>query len=838
MSKTLVSLSSLLAALSCLGAYDLNNRALLPVKSLEPPRHEPIELVVDGVPRFAIVYDKNDRANSASAGRGVELLREAFERCVGKAPEVFGLDELEKADKYPFKIIVGPNELSKARGVDPFQLPPQGFEIKTCPDGVVIAGNDSALVKKGKKSPLDKDGPTRGTLWGVCDFTERFLGCRYYYPGEYGSLWPKVSNLTINPAHYTDYPRFANRDSCWISWTMSGKKNQARWEPLLGAYQPNKQTPDRGVSLADRWRLGRPIAFHPGHDPNPHRMLKWFPDKKDVIFFRSESGHLRYNDKQHIGNDFDLTNLKFADLIIEAMKKYYASEGREYNIWAYPPNDKFINFGQCDGEVPLADMLRNPTVQKLHLITKENIERGSPLSDVYGRFLQYLGNRMKEEFPGLKLAFMPYQGGTYAPLDKKRWALPDNITLRVCTHVFPRVALNKKKIAKTVENVKEWYEATGNTPVESLWLYHIPAATGSPFVRAIVAQFVGDSVKALGKYLGRTSLFFDQYGGLDWSYYYSEYCGTRAMWNPDFNVDAAIDEHWEPFYGAEAGKHLRAFHRLLKDSCIKYYVMAPDAPINPLYPPEVIDRLESLLRQAEKSVEPGSLEAKRLKLFSAPWAKAFEANRNRQNYVRPIYNVHQLTDDEQVKVDGEGTEPIWEKIAPVPMLDPKGSGDAPKTAASMKLAWNDNGVYGLAKMPYEPLADERSDVWSNDGWEIFLSPGLGREDFHHYVVDAAGQSRTGSRHFLPIATPYNGQWTSPGFKFAVKNNEDDGWTMEFFAPFEDMKVAAPKAYDCWTANLVHNKLSDPAEYTSSSMTLGNNHNIDMYGSIKFLGKGD
>ena len=67
------------------------------------------------------------------------------------------------------------------------------------------------------------------------------------------------------------------------------------------------------------------------------------------------------------------------------MKKYYASGGKDYNIWSYPPNKQYINIGQCDGEVPDMDMLRNPTVQKLKLISQADIDSGVAQRNVYGR---------------------------------------------------------------------------------------------------------------------------------------------------------------------------------------------------------------------------------------------------------------------------------------------------------------------------------------------------------------------------------------------------------------------------------------------------------------------
>ena len=830
-----------LASAAAWAVPDLKNPALTPVRFEPAPNHAPLKLIEKGKPNFAIVYDKSnrDRAFTSSVERAALLLEEAVEKCTGVKPAVLGLHEQDKAKQYQYKIHLGYNDITKKLGADPFKGPKQGYQLFTCPEGVVIAGYDSALLDQGKKySRLEPRDILRGTLWGACDFAERILGCRWYFPGEYGSIFPKIAELTLPAVRYSDYPRFYNRDGCWIGWSLRGKKKQ--WEALMGAYQKETDSPNRLMTMQEYWRLEPfmgPKSFHPGHDPEPSRIMKFYPDRKKDIFFTDESGYMRYNPKAHIGNDFDLTNLKFADIIIDAMKKYYASGGKDYNIWSYPPNKQYINIGQCDGEVPDMDMLRNPTVQKLKLISQADIDSGVAQRNVYGRFLQYFATRVKEEFPGLRVAFMPYQGGTYAPTDP-RWKLPDNIDLRVCTHIFPRAPRNPKKIAKTMQCLKEWYEATGNRPIDSLWFYHIPAESGSPFLRAIAAQFVGESINVCGKLLGRTNIFFDQYGGLNWSYYYSEYCGAKAFWNPDFNADAAVDEHWEPFYGKEAGAELKKFHRLMKDSYINLYMMNDaENSINPLYPPQVIDQLEACLNKAASHIRPGTVEAKRFALFSMPWKDAILSQRNRQSYIRPNYNVYRLLSRDKVELDGKGNEAFWKNLKPIAMQDPKGSGARPKYPYSVKLAWDDNGIYGLLEAPCRPLADAGKDLWHNDSCEIFIAPGVNRrEDFYHFAVDALGNQCTGFRKMFPIATPY-GRHDAPGFRRAVVRN-DNSWSMEFFIPFADMKVKAPRPYDVWGANIVSNKLGEPQEYMSSALTLADNHNLEMFGTIKFLGKGD
>ncbi len=814
-------------------AYDVRNPALNPVEFQMPPRHQNLELVKDGRLNFAIVFDANAEKHlrhpkQKGIRSAVDTLVREIEKTTGQKPEVFDVSELEKAKKYPYRLLVGESALTKQLGIDVSKLPREGFVVRTFSGGAVIAGDDSSLDRAFNKSPLDHAGARTGTLWGVYDFLERFFGCRYYYPGEYGSLHPQLKELSVAAVAYTDSPHFRNRSPEWIYWTLYDWNREKRivkkWRDLIGDMEQEDVR-----RFAESWRLAKTSPFWAGHNPRPEKLLAAYPDKKETIFYRAPNGNQYYNGKQHIGNYFDVTKLEFADLLVDSLKKYYASNGKENDGWECV-NNTYIPFGQCDSEVPLPDMISNPVVKKENLITQENIRRGSSYSDIYGRFYQYLGNRLKKELPGKKLVLLPYSNYTHAPLNPK-WTLPDNIELRVCVSDFPAWTRNKEIVAKWRKNMNEWYRALGGRPVVSLWLYNVP---GNPFARAIAPQLIADVPKILGKTLGDVELFFDQYGGLEFYYYYANYAGVRSMWNPDFNADAAIAEHWEPFYGKEAGAHLKQFHKVLFDSYMKYFV--PQKERNPLYPIPVINELESLLKKAEASIPPDSIEMKRFRIFAFPWKKAFESQRNRHAYARPIYGAHQLLSTEKITVDGRQDE-VWNRVKTMPLLDPRGSNKKPEYPSDIKLAWDKNGIYGLVVSPYPPLADEDKSIWNNSNVEILVSPGTKKEDYFHYAVDPFNNRHFGTKQLVPVDKPYNRYWKSPGFRSAV-NTTENGWTLEFFIPYEDLKVKSPRAYDTWMVNIVINKNSQPKEYSSTAMTLGNNHNLPMFGLLRFLGKGE
>ena len=251
-----------------------------------------------------------------------------------------------------------------------------------------------------------------------------------------------------------------------------------------------------------------------------------------------------------------------------------------------------------------------------------------------------------------------------------------------------------------------------------------------------------------------------------------------------------------------------------------------------------IRKMEALLARAKKSVKPGSVEEKRLKVFLAPWGKAFASMKNQLSYERPVYQVHQLLNSEEVTLDGTGSEAFWSKVKAMPLIDPRGTGAAPKYPATVKLAWNKFGIYGLLETSYAPAADKSKDIWSNDTWEMIFSPGMKRETEYQFVFDPLKNQFLGTQRHLPIPQPFDSNWKAPGFTVESKFDSKK-WTAEFFIPFSvfpDTKV--PRPYDTWHCNIVRNKMGENREYSGSAMTLGRNHNLSMFGIIKFAGKGE
>ena len=161
--------------------------ALNPVTALPASAHPPVTLVADGKPNVVLVWDSSVAREGDAPGcdrravrEAVRTLRREFWFCTGAEVEVVDAASAPVPDGRTV-ILVGSGRAVAPRpppGIDPSSLPPEGFAVTTFSNGVAIAG---------------------ATLWGAYDFLERFLGCRYYYPGPDGCVRPACTNLVLAP---------------------------------------------------------------------------------------------------------------------------------------------------------------------------------------------------------------------------------------------------------------------------------------------------------------------------------------------------------------------------------------------------------------------------------------------------------------------------------------------------------------------------------------------------------------------------------------------------------------------------------------------------------------
>ena len=112
-------------------------------------------------------------------------------------------------------LVLGSNEWSNAAGVLPVPAERDSFSYAAAEGRIYLLGRDDASLQAvGSYRAGILQNISRyemGTLFAVYWFLEEFAGCRFYFPGEYGTIVPRRDSLTLPKESCVRKPDFAVR---------------------------------------------------------------------------------------------------------------------------------------------------------------------------------------------------------------------------------------------------------------------------------------------------------------------------------------------------------------------------------------------------------------------------------------------------------------------------------------------------------------------------------------------------------------------------------------------------------------------------------------------------
>ena len=687
-------------------------------------------------------------------------------------------------------ILVGESKLTQARGISAADLPPEGFRVQTFPGGVAIVG---------RVPGADYDLSPNGTLWGVYDFLERYLGIRWYYPGEDGRVIPQVIELTIPPVHYTDFPVRANR----------------LLSEALPQYRPNSNT---AVAIA----CHTPLHFREIHFAEHPECLQMDVDGQ------------RNSPMPCYGNPETVT------LMIDDVARFYEQgDTRPWQhgggLWA-PPTARAIYVSPLDAQVEChceyCTKLMDPTAPPLGVASRL-------VADYVARFAA----EVKKRWPDKVVAFLPYSNYTLPPAGV---VFPDNVVVSLC---LMRGAANEKEpavAAQADEMIAGWVKLTGGRPIR-LWEYVCWPVddTALPFQYPHVLQAFQQrhGAEIAGSFLN-TGYYPPELGpqGLWMSQTPTLYCWLRLMWNPKFDVDAALKEYVELMYGP-AQAPMGSLVALLTDRWEKTpwqdqpagHHVSPRQINEETMPAAQAQKLKELLASARELAPEGSVYRRRVDFTG----KAIEAFlKESESYHQGGANLPVLPAMKvggQPKLDGVLDDPCWKQAVAQPFkMATTGAPMDPAKATTVQAVWTDEGVTFGFKLTEPDMAHIRAlttehdqDVYADDCIEMFLDPQGQRRKYYQIVANSHGAIYDG--------TAEGAQWNAKGTE-AVAMREDGYWTLEIHVPFSDFPDAAPtKIGSVWYANFTRSRWTPGFELQRWS-TLGrqSNHDFSAFGAVRFV----
>ena len=821
-------------------AQEYDNPALNKVRFEKARNHSPLEMVQDGKLRFAIVCDlaAENRAKIEGTGKPVKascrslhasarLLQKYLERCFGEKPRVLPPDSPELA-AYPLRILLGKSSHTDRLGIDIAKMPPDGFQIRTFETGIAIVGRDGSMIPGSYQWNDMGNYAENGTIGAVFDFLERFLGMRFYYPGL-GVVLPERHEWKVLPVAYADSPKYLTRSFGRPGGAFHAKGEKPRPLGLAKTSEwPWPDIPNDQDDFTAAYRMqSRPTRWMCSEGPNPYRVAKAFPDKLDVCFYRDKSGRLRQSFTQYTANYFDLSNMEFSELLADSFVKFYESKGKVNLLWdnIFCPNPEYMYFGPVDAHC----VIDNERTRHL----PKRREKYAVMSEVNGQFYLDLAKRLEKRLPGKKIAFMAYANFLATPQSVAKF--PDNTRILVCagTPVFIRDKGSEKFWS-------DLFSAWNRKVPEKVAIYpYDPAYNPQGGIsHALRGRFEGEFLRKMAPFISDYAIFPCVY--FRWDYYYSLYLIARAYWNPDFNAEAALDEHWKLLYGP-AAPHLKAFYDLVTERWNSVYI--PNAAIahgsipgldyatlyKKAYPRAVLNRMQALLGKARASVKKGSVEERRLNFFAMPWIRIMN-EATAYGMLRTPPPCRAVYAEEEIRIDGIPDEAVWKKAGKLRFKTAYYGENGRITSPDARLAWNRDGIIlGIFQpAPYRKTGS----LWKDDNVEFFLSPGQTKNKLFQFVLSSGGLFEDYFQSFDP-PRDLEVNWKCKGVRKAVRADEK-GWSAELFIPFAALDGSpAPLPGDSWFGNLVSNRTD--SETASCAPTLGNNRNMNFYARIYFAG---
>lgn len=505
-------------------------------------------------------------------------------------------------------------------------------------------------------------------LWGVYEFLERFVGVRWYYPGELGLSVPRCENLIIKPVWLWDAPLFRTR----INWP--------------GNYPGGGELHRRlrqGRSWQNRISCHTPIDWH-----------KYYAKDHPEYF------QLRADGKR----DFSMlcySNPATLQRYLITIEEYYAGKYKDAKgrvipgAWGWFPPDEYRTAVSPNN---------TPVVCYCPLCrAKWDKEAGSlgEASLIVADFVLRLAKEVKKRWPDKTVTYLAYSNYARPPKGIK---FPGNVEVHICG--MPAIANYKEpEIARSEQEIIDgWFEISGRKLQNWHYICWPDDSTAAPYLFPHVIKdfYLRNREKSIGTFISGS--------GNHWPrHHITLYCWMKVLRNPEFDVDSAIDEYCRRMYGA-AEKTMRKLIKLQTDGWEKsrWSSLPPGHNVPPklvheeTYLPSTVRKMKALLQEAKKTATDEFL-MKRVEYYAGPFKAFFkESEEYHSGTGRTPLLVLKVGEDPMI--DGKLDDAVWKRAKPVSFrraldrINPE-----PRYPTSLRAVWTANGIsFGFRMTEPEP----------------------------------------------------------------------------------------------------------------------------------------
>ena len=672
-----------------------------------------------------VVIPKNARREARVVQYAAEELTNFLSRALGAPVPIryrFG--------KGAHSIVLGSNDWSVAAGIDTSKLPRDGFVLKTRGNALYIAGVDDSPRK------VTMGGINfhfqRATLFGVYEFLERYVGCRFYFPGELGEIVPRTSSVSVPELD----------EVCAPAWTeRSISDNHGSW------FDPEK---DVAVEyLKERYRLRMetrqlPCCHGQYKSKIPQRFGKTHPE----YFYMNPKGERVIEDTEEKPYSATAHLCYTSDVweeIYKDMRSYFLGEKPEVRgmLVGKAPNYKIAWGKQASCglyyDVMPHDGMRKCCCPHCKEVFAKSKDQVNYANETVWNWTATMAQRLKDE--GIKgfvsqMAYYPYK-------NVPDFKLPDNVIVTVCNNGgWVRGGRGEADIAL----VKAWcdkvgkvklYNNTGKFRSGNTNIPNVPSTT--PFATAEFYNRISPYVR--GAYFsGPADRFI--YAAMNY------YCFSRIAWYGQADIPAIMDEHYRLMYGA-AAEPMKEFFAIVERKWMKEVIgnvvetdvgtvhMTPSLfrIWTELYTEKTIAPMTALLDKAVAAVAADSLEARRIAMIRREYEEAMLSSTR-------TYNASLSVAVEKARRAANPKESLVVDFKPTTITVGKGETSKPFKAVKFAAKLTPGKWYRISYFvkgegiaPYAKRGGANAVVWKNEAMDkgsVFPMVGLdGTFDWVH-----------------------------------------------------------------------------------------------------------
>jgi len=455
-------------------------------------------------------------------------------------------------------IVLGSNDWSVAAGIDTAALKRDAFVTKTVPGRIYIAGRDdpAADIDKMMSGTGDVASHEHATVFGVYAFLEDVAGCRFFFPGELGTIVPRSKFLEAPLGEKTTSPVFTVRNpyirNSWVKRIGETPEMSADERKALRTRE------DTLVWLRLRLQTeGIPCC----HGQNDFSYTERFRETHPEYLRLKENGErateLEYEGKPYSWRIRDLCHTsKVWDEIYEDVKAYLTGKpASSRGIRLHRDKTKFGWNGNC-AYGKYVDIMPQDGFQKCQCENCQKAYTDEPhyATDlIWGQTVK-LANRLKAE--GVKgyvtqMAYTPY--GRVPAVE-----IPDNVLVMVA-RTGPWSVKDPKKMEQELADYRAWAEKTGG----KVWIWTYP----HKYANMAIPDVPNVAPRAWGEYYKRAAPWiFGSFPECETDYrifnYLNTYVFAKIGWDTGLDLDALLDDHYAKMFGAGAAEMKRLYEEL------------------------------------------------------------------------------------------------------------------------------------------------------------------------------------------------------------------------------------------------------------------------------------